>query len=110
MSGRQWCNKLHRLTVGKSSATASRSQTTPSRMEIHRSIESTVWKEALQPYLVPQEASQFHRINSMTAQAGQTKEHDDKQDDISDKWHYCAESDAVQVVHTIDFPPYRAQL
>ena len=46
----------------------------------------------------------------MTAQAGQAKEHNEKQDDVSDKWHDCAESDAVQVVHTVDFSPCRAQL
>jgi hypothetical protein len=46
----------------------------------------------------------------MTAHAGQTKEHDEKQDDISDKWHYCAQFDAVQVVHTVDVPPCRVEL
>jgi hypothetical protein len=36
----------------------------------------------------------------MSAQAVQTKEHDEKQDDVGSECDNGAESDAVQVVHT----------
>jgi hypothetical protein len=60
------------------------------------------WKDELPPYLVPQEASQSHHTTiTTTAQAGQTKEHNEKQDDISDECDNGAESDAPQADHTV---------
>jgi len=56
------------------------------------------WQEALPAYLVPQEVSQTHQT-TMTAQAVQTKEHDEEQDDIGSKWYSGAEFDAIQVEH-----------
>ena len=36
----------------------------------------------------------------MTAQAVQTNEHDEKQNDVGDECDDCTESDTVKVVHT----------
>ena len=49
----------------------------------------------------------------MSAQAVQTKEHDEKQDGVCDKCDNGAESDAVQVEHTAGYGvvyPIRAEL
>jgi hypothetical protein len=71
-------------------------------------LEHGSWQEELLPYLVPQEASQSHRSTTMTAQAGQTKEHDEKQDDVSNERDNGAESDALQVYRTVVAFQYRA--
>jgi hypothetical protein len=111
-SEREWCKELHQLTVGGSSAaTASKSQATPSRMgntSVNR--EHGSWQEELSPYLVPQEASQSHRSTTMTAQAGQTKKHDEKQDKVSNECDNGAESDALQVYRTVVAFQHRAEL
>jgi hypothetical protein len=59
------------------------------------------WQKALQAYLVPQETSQAHQTTmTMSSQAVQTKEHDEKQDSVGSECDNGAESDAVQVEHT----------
>jgi hypothetical protein len=94
------CKKINRLTVGVSFAmTTSKSQTTPLRRDNAVSREYDSWQDALPAYLVPQKASQTHHT-TMTSQAVQTKEHDEKHYDIGDKCDNGAESDAVQVKHT----------
>ena len=48
-------------------------------------------------YLVPQKTSQAHQGTTMSAQAVQTKEHDEEQDSVGSECDNRAESDAVQI-------------
>jgi hypothetical protein len=78
-----------RTSGGSSAVVASKSQMTPSRKEITlvgcKNERSTTIQEALAPHLFPKQASQAKRTSTMMAQAKQTKEHGDQQDEVGNK-------------------------